>query len=419
MSQDISTVEQTLIDFPIEREDPLRPPAEYARLREEEPVTQVRLPDGGSSWIVTRFEDVRRVLIDERFSADDTKPGFPVVSPQLRIVQAHIRKEHWPVEEHRRFMVRLDRPDHDTHRKVFTKHFTSRAMRNSQPTVQRTVDELMDDLMSQEQPVDFVANFARPVALRVMYEILGIPDEDRRALEPSLKDISLAAVSGGGMEAVKRGMDGVYAYFDRKVREEQTNPSDTMIGEFVRHNAEIGAIRHQDMVATCQGMLMDGYEVTSNMIPLGVLLFWRYPEQLAALLEDPELVPGAVNEMLRYMSISDSGVARIAVQDVELGGRLIKAGDGVLTLVAAANHDEAAFPGAAEFDVRRNPRNHIGFGYGVHQCLGQNLARIELETVFATLIKRLPGVRPAMPLDELPFRRGEPLYGVEELPIVW
>ncbi|MFF2952817.1 cytochrome P450 [Kitasatospora sp. NPDC057965] len=395
---------QTLIDFPVKRTDPLAPPAEYQRFRTEEPVAKVRLPDDSTCWVVTRFDDVRTVLTDQRFSADSRKPGFPILMPHRHLMQDV------------RMMNRLDLPEHTAYRRLFVKPFTSGSIRSMQPAIQQHVDELLDQLENKESPLDLVTNFSLPMPARVICEMLGVPYDDHGFLQNFSKALTNRSTS---VEEVKGALDTLFEYVDAKLREEAENPSDGLLGILVRNNAETKALTHDEMVATVVVLLVDGYETTSNMITLGVLMLFQHPEQLATLRAHPELVPSAVNEMLRYLSISDIGVARVADEDVELGGTLIKAGDGVMTLIAAANHDNAAYPDAERFDVRRDPRNHLTFGHGIHQCLGQHLVAIELEVVFATLLDRLPGLRPAVPLDQVSFKHDAGLYGVWDLPVTW
>jgi cytochrome P450 len=182
---------------------------------------------------------------------------------------------------------------------------------------------------------------------------------------------------------------------------------------------ETGAITHDELVGTVVVLLVDGYETTANMITLGAVTLFQHPDQLEALRNDLSLVPGAVEELLRYLSISDIGVARVTDEDVELGGVTIPAGEGVMTLVAAANHDEAAFENAHELDIKRKPKPHLTFGHGIHQCLGKNLVSVELEVVFGTLFRRVPTLQLAIPVDEISFKHDAGLYGVWDLPVTW
>ncbi|GAA0965934.1 cytochrome P450 [Acrocarpospora macrocephala] len=398
------SIEQTLLNFPLRRENPLDPPSEYARLRENEPVSKVRLPDGSTCWIVTRFDDARTVLTDKRFSADSRKPGFPILMPHRHLMQKV------------RMMNRLDLPEHTAYRRLFVKPFTSRSIENMRPAIQRHVDALLDDLVKQAPPLDLVTNFSLPVPARVICDMLGVPYDDQGFLQKFSQVLTNRTTQ---VDEVKGALDALFDYVDRRLLEEERSPGDGLLGKLVANNAETQALTHDELVATVVVLLVDGYETTSNMITLGVLMLFQYPDQMAELQANPKLVPSAVAEMLRYLSISDIGVARVADEDVELGGALIKAGEGVMTLIAAANHDDSAYPEATKFDVTRNPRNHLTFGHGIHQCLGQHLVTIELEVAFGTLIDRLPSLRPAVPFDEIAFKHDAGLYGVWDLPVTW
>ncbi|GAA1007115.1 cytochrome P450 [Acrocarpospora pleiomorpha] len=398
------SIEQTLMNFPLRREDPLDPPSEYARLRENEPVSKVRLPDGSTCWIVTRFDDARTVLTDKRFSADSRKPGFPILMPHRHLMQKV------------RMMNRLDLPEHTAYRRLFVKPFTSRSIENMRPDIQRHVDALLDELVEQAPPLDLVTNFSLPVPARVICDMLGVPYDDQGFLQKFSQVLTNRTTQ---VDEVKGALDALFDYVDKRLLEEERSPGDGLLGKLVVNNAETKALTHDELVATVVVLLVDGYETTSNMITLGVLMLFKYPDQMAELQANTKLIPSAVAEMLRYLSISDIGVARVADEDVELGGALIRAGEGVMTLIAAANHDDSAYPEATKFDVTRNPRNHLTFGHGIHQCLGQHLVTIELEVAFGTLIDRLPSLRPAVPFDEIAFKHDAGLYGVWDLPVTW
>ncbi|MGN9789425.1 cytochrome P450 [Nonomuraea sp. ZG12] len=400
----MSIDQQPLMDFPVRRENPLEPPSTYARLRDNEPVSKVRLPDGSTCWIVTRFDDVRTVLTDRRFSADSRKPGFPILMPHRHLMQKV------------RMMNRLDLPEHTAYRRLFVKPFTSGAIENMRPAIRGHVNELLADLEKQQQPANLVTNFSMPVPARIICDMLGVPYDDQGFLQKFSQVLTNRTTK---VDEVKGALDALFDYVDRRLLEEERNPGDGLLGKLVTNNAETKALTHDEMVATVVVLLVDGYETTSNMITLGVLMLFKYPDQMEELRTNRKIIPSAVAEMLRYLSISDIGVARVADEDVELGGGHIKAGDGVMTLIAAANHDDTAYPEAAKFDVTRNPRNHLTFGHGIHQCLGQHLVTIELEVVFETLIDRLPTIRPAVPFDEISFKHDAGLYGVWDLPVAW
>lgn len=404
MTETQSVAVEDLLSFPMRRTAPLDPPPAYAKLRDEAPVTKVRLPDGSTCWLVTRYDDMRTVLTDRRFSADSRKPGFPVLMPHRHLLQDI------------RMMNRLDLPEHTAFRRMFVKPFTVGSIESLRPRIQVHVDALLDEMIKKPGPVDLVEEFSLPAPAKVICEMLGVPYNDAGFLKNFSKVLTNRST---GVEEVKEALDTLFSYVDRKITEETKSPTSGLLTELVQAMKETGAITHDELVGTVVVLLVDGYETTANMITLGAVTLFQHPDQLEALRGDLSLVPGAVEELLRYLSISDIGVARVTDEDVELGGVTIPAGEGVMTLVAAANHDEAAFENAHELDIKRKPKPHLTFGHGIHQCLGKNLVSVELEVVFGTLFRRVPTLQLAIPVDEISFKHDAGLYGVWDLPVTW
>jgi cytochrome P450 len=390
--------------FPMRRSSPLEPPPQYRELRENRPVSKVRLPDGSVCWVVTRYDDMRTVLTDRRFSADSRKPGFPILMPHRHLMQ------------NVRMMNRLDLPEHTAFRRIFVKPFTSGSIAMMRPDVQRFVDQLIDDLLCEQPPVDLVQKFSLPVPAMVICQMLGVPYNDAGFLQRFSKALTNRSTN---VDDVKAALDALFSYVDDALKRQKREPTEGLLGKLVADNAETGALTDDELIATVVVLLVDGYETTANMITLGTIMLFQHPEQLEALRADPALASAATDELLRYLSISDIGVARVADEDVELGGVLVRAGEGVMTLVAAANHDESVFPNAAELDIRRQQRQHLTFGHGIHQCLGKHLVVLELEVVFSTLFQRIPKLRLAASTDEIAFKHDAGLYGVWELPVAW
>jgi len=238
------------------------------------------------------------------------------------------------------------------------------------------------------------------------------------------EDRSRTAIRRGStpQEAQRAFMDLVL-YLDRLLRRKDRNPGDDLLSRLVVEQERTGALSHEQLVSVAMLLLTAGHETSANMIGLGVLTLLRDAEReggmLARLAADPAAVRDVVEELLRHLAIADTVPTRVATEDVAVGDQVIRAGEGVVVLIAAANHDPRAFREPELFDPGRRARHHIAFGYGVHQCLGQNLVRVELEVVFATLFSRLPNLRIAAPVDELPFRHDAELFGVWELPVAW
>lgn len=391
--------------FPLRRQCPFTPPPEYDRLRTEEPVSKVQLPTGGTAWLVTRYEDVRTVLSSPAFSADGTRPGFPTFVPgQAQVLQ-------------RPPFIRMDPPEHSFYRRMLIQEFTLKRIKTMRPGIQATVDRLLDDLLTQTPPVDLVEAFALPVPSLVICQLLGVPYDDHKFFQSRSK----VAMSGATTaEQFATALGELRAYMDELITRRQHEPGDDLLSKLVTEHLEpAGGLRRDELLMMCLMLLNAGHETTSNMISLGTAALLEHPDQLAVLRSDPELLPGTVEELLRYLSIADLVTTRIAAEDTELSGTRIRAGEGVVALLAAADWDPSVFSEPERLDVHRGNRHHVAFGYGAHQCLGQNLARLELEIVFSTLFERIPTLRTAVPVDELPYKHGGLLFGLHELPVTW
>ena len=391
--------------FPLRRQCPFAPPPEYDRLRAEEPVCKVQLLTGGTAWLVTRYEDVRTVLSSPAFSADGTRPGFPAPLPGFeQILQ-------------RPPFIRMDPPQHSFYRRMLIQDFTVRRIKTMRPGIQATVDRLLDDLLAQTPPVDLVEAFALPVPSLVICQLLGVPYDDHEFFQ-SRSQVILSGASTAEQSAA--ALSGLRAYMDGLITRKQQEPGDDLLSKLATEQLEpAGELRRDELLMMCLMLLSAGHETTANMISLGAVAMLEHPDQLAALRSDPELLPDTVEELMRYLSIADLITTRIAAEDTELSGTAIRAGEGVIALLAAADWDPGVFPEPERLDVHRGNRHHVAFGYGVHQCLGQHLARLELEIVFSTLFARIPTLRVAVPVDELPYKHGGLLFGLRELPVTW
>ncbi|WP_433556440.1 cytochrome P450 [Pseudonocardia xinjiangensis] len=391
--------------FPLRRQCPFAPPPEYDRLRAEEPVSEVQLLTGGTAWLVTRYEDVRTVLNSPAFSADGTRPGFPAPLPGFeQILQ-------------RPPFIRMDPPQHSFYRRMLIQDFTVKRIKTMRPGIQATVDRLLDDLLAQAPPVDLVEAFALPVPSLVISQLLGVPYDDHEFFQ-SRSQVVLSGARTAEQSAAALG--GLRAYMDGLITRKQQEPGDDLLSKLTTEQLEpAGELRRDELLMMCLMLLSAGHETTANMISLGAVALLEHPDQLAALRSDPALLPDTVEELLRYLSIADLITTRIAAEDTELSGTAIRAGEGVIALLAAADWDPGVFPEPERLDVHRGNRHHVAFGYGVHQCLGQHLARLELEIVFSTLFARIPTLRVAVPVDELPYKHGGLLFGLHELPVTW
>jgi cytochrome P450 len=400
---------EILPDFPMVRAAgcPFDPPPQ---VRDVGPVGRVRIWSGETPWLITRFDEQRAVLADQRFSADATKEGYPH--------QAAATAERVKSPNGFRTFVVMDDPEHDQHRKMLTRNFMIKRVEGMRPRVRQIVDELIDDMLAGPRPVDLVSAFALPVPSLVICELLGVPYADHDFFQAcSKKMISRDTPSDVAMAAT----DELRSYLRDLVVEKQKTPTDDLIGRLIAEKLPTGELTVAQIADMGLLMLVAGHETTANMIGLGTLALLRHPEQLAELRDtgDPKLVENAVEELLRYLSIAHSGRRRVATEDIEVGGQVIRAGEGVILATETANRDDTAFPDPDRLDLHRPARHHLAFGYGVHQCLGQPLARMELQVVYGTLYRRIPTLRLAIPLEDVRFKHEMIVYGVHSLPVTW
>ncbi|GAA1275111.1 cytochrome P450 [Saccharothrix xinjiangensis] len=389
------------MDYPIPRRPGFDPPAEFAALRDTAPVCPVSLRHGQEALLVTRYDDVRAVLRDhERFSSDPSRPGFP----QLRPV---VDRKAAPGS----FLV-TDPPEHTRYRKMLTGEFTVRRMNELRPHVERLTRERLDALVAGPRPADLVAGFALPVPSDVICLLLGVPVADQEFFSTRSRahlNRSLTA------EQVKTALDELHAYLEDLIRSRRAEPVDDLVGRLVADpSLTVG-----EAVGMTVLLLVGGHETTANSIALSALALLRDRAQWEALVADPDLVDDAVEELLRYLSPVHHGVVRAVAGDARVGGCPVRAGEGVIASLFAANRDPAAFPDPDRLDLRRSAKSHLAFGSGVHQCIGHLVARLEMRVALRALVTTLPGLRLAVPFEEVGFRFDAPIYGLRSLPVTW
>jgi hypothetical protein len=383
---------------------PFDPPREYARRLREDPITRVRLWSGKEPWLVTRYEDARAVLSDPRFSSDNDLEGFPHESPSI---QAHRTSE--------RMMITMDPPQHPAYRRIFAPLFMIKRIEAMRPAIGAIVDDLLDEIMAGDAVFDFHGRLAFHIPQLVVCELLGLPREDRDRLAKLLeKMFSIKTTHEEGAAANTAYLE----YLERIVELRMREPGDDVITQLLER-VKAGELSTTDVVVNLRLIVAAGFDSTAKQLTLGILLLLRHPDQLAAVQADPGLVEGAVEEILRYTTIVHLGQRRVATEDIVVGGHLIRAGDGVLVAHSISNRDPEAFPNPDAFDIRRSSRHHLAFGFGPHQCLGQPLARLELQIAINAVLRRMPDLRLAVAFEELRFTNEATLYGLEELPVTW
>lgn len=395
----------TELSYPMQRGCPFHPPEAYAPLRESQPFARVRLWDGSYPYLLTRYEDIRVVLAHPRFSCEPVREGFP-----------HVYEGRMVADKADRSFLRLDPPEHDRLRRMVTKEFTVKKVEALRPHIRKTVDRLLDAYSAMPQGSDFVEHFGAPLPTEIITLLLGIPYEDHEVFHRATR---IQFGSKSTPAEVRASLDELFAYLDALITRKEAAPEDDVVSRLVHDQYRPGHIDRITLINIVRLLLSAGHQTTQNMTALGVLTLLQHPDQLAAIKADPALIPGAVEELLRFSSILHTGARRVALEDIDVNGHLVKAGEGVICSIPAANRDGRLFPDPDRFDVTRDAGAHVAFGFGVHQCLGQVLARAELQIVYGTIFHRLPELRLAVPFEELRFRHDMFVYGVHELPLAW
>lgn len=396
-------------EFPMTRAPgcPFAPPPKVLELNADKQLSRVRIWDDSTPWLIHGYDAIRALFTDSRTSVDDRLPGYP----------------HWnagmlaTVHKRPRSVFTSDAEEHTRFRRMLSKPFTFKRVEALRLAVQKITDDHIDALLAGPKPGDIVSTLSLPVPSLVISELLGVPYEDAEFFQTQ-------AQRGMGRYATEedtaQGAASLAKYLANLVRTKMQSPSEDLVSDLAeRVNAEEISVREAAQLAT--GVLIAGHETTANMISLSIAALLEHPDQRALLrdTDDPKVVATAVEELMRYLSIIQTGQRRIAVEDIEIGGETIRAGDGIILDVAPANWDERQFPNPDRLDLLREDGPHVGFGYGRHQCVGQQLARMELQIVLPTLLRRIPTLRLAVPLNDLPFKHDALAYGLYELPVTW
>lgn len=388
------------------RECPLDPPRRFADLRSACPVAPVRTAMGAKAWLVTRHEDARFVLGDRRFSADRAHPGFPHVGPPRPVPPGNF--------------VHIDPPGHTRLRRLVSRHFTVRTVGALRPKIQRYAEELTDEIARCGPPADLMSMLALPLPVRVISELVGVPRQDA-SIFPKATSIFMPSTATPELTAAK--INEVKRYVAGLVAAKARDPGDDLISALIREHGPEGELTHPELIGLALVLMFGGYETTSNTLALGFTLLLRDQRQAALVQRNPALAKGAVEEILRFLSVVHTGLPRLATEDVMVGGRLVRAGEGVIVSLASADRDPAVFTDPDRFDIRRfdghREAHHLAFGYGIHQCIGQMLARLQLRIAVQTALARLPRLRLAVPVEDLPFRHDMFIYGLHKLPVRW
>jgi cytochrome P450 len=396
-------------EYPMERATrcPFAPPPQMLEMGEAKPLSRVRIWNGTTPWLITGHAVARELFADARVSVDDRREGFP----------------HWnehmlsTVNKRPRSVFTSDAEEHTRYRRMLSKPFTFKRVEGLRPAIQQVTDECIDAILAGPQPADIVSKLALPVPTKVISEMLGVPYEDHEFFQHHA-NVGLARFASA--EDGQKGAMSLHKYLINLVETKMANPSEDAVSDLAeRVTACEISVKEAAQLGT--GLLIAGHETTANMIGIGVLALLENPEQAALLRDsdDPKFIANAAEELMRYLSIIQNGQRRVAVEDIEIAGETIRAGEGIIIDLAPANWDATTYSDPDKVDFARDASQELGFGYGRHQCVGQQLARAELQIVFHTLLRRIPTLRLAIPFDEVPFKHDRLAYGVYELPVTW
>ncbi|MFD7976310.1 cytochrome P450 [Streptomyces sp. NPDC059071] len=358
-------------------------------------------PDGHVGWLATGHSTVRSVMGDPRFSSRYELMHHPFPGgPEGPLPPA-------PVGD----MTGMDAPGHTRFRRLLAGKFTVRRMRQLTERVREITAEHLDALERRGPGADLVETFARPIPALMICELLGVPYADRDRFQDHAHTLMSQDVEP---EERYAAMVGLQEYMAGLVAAKRAVPSDDLLGDL----AQESDLTEEELVGLGGLLLAAGLDTTANMIAHGTFALLVHPGQAEALRADPALAPQAVEELMRYLTIAHTTV-KTALEDVELDGRTIRAGETVTLSLEAANRDPERFPGPDVLDLHRRATGHLGFGHGIHQCLGQQLARVELTVALPALLDRFPTLRLAVPAEEVPLRTDMNIYGVHRLPVAW
>ncbi|MEU4224791.1 cytochrome P450 [Nonomuraea sp. NPDC026600] len=386
-----------------DRPNPFDPPVE---LRNRPLLSRLAYPDGHLGWVATGYTVTRAILADPRFSTRRELLHQPVGGER-----AHERPTPAPPG----IFPHMDPPDHTRYRRLLSRHFGSRRVAELTPAIRRYTAQVLDEMADSGSPADLVVSFAMPVPALVICELLGVPAQDRHLIQAATAVMnnldSTPEQTFGAVLSITETVRGILA----RLRAESSPPDDGLLA----HAVATGDLTDDELTNLGMVLLATGHLPTSSMLSLGTFALLTDPVQRARLAADPELTGPAVEELLRYLSILQFDVRRTALVDVEIDGQVIAAGETVVLALPVANRDPERFPDPDKLDMDRSATGHLAFGHGIHQCLGQQLARAELRIALTALFERFPDLRLAVPAAEVPTRDRMAVYGVDRLPVAW
>ncbi|TJZ99417.1 cytochrome P450 [Actinacidiphila oryziradicis] len=390
-------------EVPWARTHQFDPPAVFDSLRTERPLAAMTYPDGHVGWLASSYELVRKVLADPRFSHDSEICHFPVTH-QGEIVPT------WPPSPG--MFIHMDPPDHTRYRRLLAGEFTARRSKELAASADAVAAEQIEAMRAADGPLDLVTGFSRPFVLRMLSEIVGLPYEERERYGNAP---TLLHDPDADKQEVAAAYEAVTAFIVELVEKKRLEPGEDLISRLVAR----GELTTEEVTNMVILLLFAGYETTESALTVGVFALLHHQDQLALLRAEPEKLDAAIEEILRYLTINQYQVYRTALEDVDLDGVLVKKGDTVTVSLPSANRDPAKFECPEQLRIGRETAGHLAFGFGVHQCLGQNLARVELRAGLSALLRAFPDLRLACAFDEVPLRLKGSVFGVKSLLVSW
>ncbi|QII07372.1 cytochrome P450 [Rhodococcoides fascians A25f] len=410
MTETSDTATSVIPPYPTPRDSkcPFLPSPEIRQLHAEgTALSKARVWNGSTPWLVTTHAAQRTIMSDPRVSANDHLPGFPIATQAMAETMSDRPKT----------IFDTDGAEHAGLRRLLTNAFTRGRMEKVRPGIQQATDDLIDTMLAGPNPTDLVEALALPLPSLMICELLGVPYEDHDFFEEHAK---IANARDTEPEASTKSTRALGGYVTKLIQDRMNDPQENVVSDLAQ-KVKAGDIDLPGASMLGMILLIAGHETSANMISLGTAALLQNPDQLAIIREttDKKVIAGAVEELLRYLTIPHLLQRRIATEDIDYNGTVIKAGDGIVSPLPAANFDPVAFPDPEKLDLTREARHHHAFGWGPHQCIGQQLARIELEVVYSTLFKRIPTLALATDFENLKFKGDSLAYGIYELPVTW
>ncbi|RRO16872.1 cytochrome P450 [Saccharopolyspora rhizosphaerae] len=397
-------------EYPMQRASgcPLSPPPPLRALAAEKPLHRLEIWDGSAPWVVTGHAEQRALLSDPRVSVNEHLPGFPHFSSSMADT----------LDQRPKMVFNLDGDEHSRFRRIMTRAFTVKRITALRPRIQQITDELIDALLAGEKPADLVQQLALPLPSLMISELLGVPYHDHDFFQRTSR---VGISRNADPEEHEKANRALTEYLVGLVRAKADDPGEDVCSDLAER---VGAGEITELEAALIGvqLLVAGHETSANMIALGTAVLLDDPDQLAvvrAVADDPKLIAGATEELLRHLSIPHVGQRRIATADIDIAGETIREGEGIIIDLPLGNWDPAVFPEPERIHLGRDATRHQTFGFGPHNCVGQQLARAELQTVYGTLFRRIPTLTLAVPFDELDLKHDALAFGVHELPVTW